>query len=511
MDDSTGIQPNSTSIQMGPIPKNGAKKHRYAAIAAVIVLAVFLIFVFASYEGYVPFLKISAASSQYYSVSNINQLASVSSKLSNTSGPFNMSYSMLLSLSAAAGPADFSFNLPINGYIAHYSPYTKETTTIDVLSLLKSIVALNSSLNLSTFPSFLYNINLTSISNRTYSSLCIPFTMISQAANQTLTAVGASVNDTSINNASLLCLSLKTDNISGITGNITSLLNSSGDLSNVNITKVNNTLSKYLQVKYIKSASYNGQACSLLDINSTAEFDSKYNSSIGFSFCFSNNYGVPLYGSLIINLTRDSAAINKALNSSLKVSNIVLSAQLKSAFNPAPTSVSSLSVLPKGSYVINQTMLSQLIAAAELSNGLQPISVTTPKALLSYVDSYIPGMVFASNLSVDYAGYAFYLNSPTQGIFEVFSYSPTSIYNNFSDLYTSFSYLPNKYNITIDGEPAIGSNSTITSDYFYQFYTMYNGGILSISAYAPLNTSYLTELNNTILKMVKNLPLQDIS
>ncbi|MCW1295257.1 MAG: hypothetical protein OH338_00730 [Candidatus Parvarchaeota archaeon] len=511
MDDSTGMQTNPTSIQLGPIP-NGSNKHKYVGIAAIIVLAVFLVFIFASYEGYVPFLKISAATNPYYSVSNFNQLASVSSKLSNTSGPFNMSYSMLISLNALAGPASFSFNLPINGYISHYSPYTKEAAKIDVLSLIKNIAAIDSNANISTFPSGLYYINLTSISNRTYSSLCIPFEMVSQMTNQTLTAIGASVNDTSINTASLLCLSLKTDNVSKVAGNITSLLGS--NLNSVNLSKVNNSISKYLQVKYIKSSSYNGQACSILDINSTADFQSKYNVSVGFSSCFSNNYGVPLDGSLIINLTKDSAVIDKALNASFNLSNLILSVQLNSSFNPAPTSVSSLSVLPKGSYTVNQTMLSQLIAAAELSSSLKPTTVATPKALLSYVDAYIPGMVFASNLSFDYSSslnYYFYLNNPSKGISETF-YSSPSIYNNFSSLYDSFSYfLPNNYNMTIDGQPAFGANSTGITDYSYQFYTLYNGMEVYISASAPLNTSYLTELNSTILKMVKNLPLQDIS
>ena len=511
MDDPTGMQTNPTSIQLGPMP-NGSNKHKYVAIIAIIVLAVFLVFIFASYEGYVPFLKISTTSNPYYSVSNFNQLASVSAKLSNTSGPFNMSYSMLISLNAAAGPASFSFNLPINGYISHYSPYTKEAAKIDVLSLLKNIASVDKNANISTFPSGLYYINLTSISNRTYSSLCIPFEMISQMTNQTITAIGASVNDTSINNASLLYLSLKTDNVSKVAGNITSLLGS--NLNSINLSKVNNTISKYLQVKYIKGSSYNGQACSILDINSTAEFQSKYNASIGFSFCFSNNYGIPLDGSLVINLTRDSAAIDKALNASFNISNLVLSAQLKSSFNPAPTSVSSLSVLPKGSYTVNQTLLSQLIAAAELSSGSQPTTVTTPKALLSYVDSYIPGMVFASNLSYDYTGsvyYYFYLNNPYKGIFEIFSSSP-STYNNFSSLYDSLSFFfPNNYNLTIDGQPAFGSNSTNIVDYSYQFYTLYNGIELNILASAPLNSSYLKELNGTIMKMVENLPLHDIS
>ncbi len=511
----TGVIPNQTKLDVNSIGSNGMGKKKSALpIAVAVIVIAIIVFIFASYEGYVPFLKISATSNPYYSVSNFNQLASVSSKLSNTSGPFNMSYSVLLSLSATAGTSIFSFNLPVNGYISHYSPYTKETAKINVLSLLKSIAALNSRANISTFPSALYYINLTSIDNRTYSSLCIPFVMISQASNQTLAEVGASVNDTNINNASLLCLSLKTDSMSALAQNITSLLNSSGNLPNQNFSAVNNTISKYLQVKYIKGASYNGQGCSILDINSTPEFENKYNTSIGFSFCFSNSYGVPLEGSFIINLTKDSAIINKLLNSSLSLSNLVLSAKLKSTFNPAPSSASSLSTLPTGSFVINQTLLSHIITAAEISSGIQP-TISTPKALLSYVDSYIPGMVFASNLSSDYSGYTnyyFYLNNPQNGISETFGVYPSipSI-NNFSQLYDSLSYLPNRYNITIGGEPGVASNSTFFNTYSYQFYTLYNGNEYSLSAAVPVNSSYVTELNSTILKMVKNLPLQYIS
>ena len=160
----TGVIPNQTKLDVNSIGSNGMGKKKSALpIAVAVIVIAIIVFIFASYEGYVPFLKISATSNPYYSVSNFNQLASVSSKLSNNSGPFNMSYSVLLSLSATAGTSIFSFNLPVNGYISHYSPYTKETAKINVLSLLKSIAALNSQANISTFPSALYYINLTSI------------------------------------------------------------------------------------------------------------------------------------------------------------------------------------------------------------------------------------------------------------------------------------------------------------------------------------------------------------
>ncbi len=497
--------------QINLAPNKGPKGHKIALVGAIIVLAAFLIFVFASYEGYLPFLKISSSSNPYFSVANVQQLSSTVSKLSNSSGPFNLSYSFLLSLSADAGSSTFSYNLPINGYIAHYTPYSKETADISLGTLIKDIETLHGTTN-SSFPKFLYNINITALSNSSYENLCIPFTMLSSATNQNLSEEGSEFNDSSVNNDSLFCLSLKNSNLTSLS-NSTSLLNISSVLNSSNLSQFSN----YLQVKYIKSDTYNGDGCSLLDMNTTAAFESKYNFSMGFSFCFSNSYGIPLYGNLMLNLTKDSAEIMQLFNptgnlSSLpNFSNIILSASLKSAFNPVPSSSSIISTLPKGSYLINQTLLSKMIFAVEHLSGSPSITVKTPKALLSYVDSYIPGMVFSSNLSAGYGGYAFYLNSPKQGIFEVFSYSPTSAYNNFSELYTSFLYLPSKYNITIDGQPAVGSNYTSTSDYSYQFYTMYKGGILSISAYAPLNTSYLTELNNTILKMVESLPLQDIS
>ena len=506
MDDQSSIPNNK--IQFNPTPNSGAKGPNFVLIAVIIVLAAFLIFIFASYEGYLPFFKLSTTSNPYYSVANVQQLSSTVSKLSNSSGPFNLSYSFLLSLSAKAGASVFSFGLPINGYIAHYKPYTKETADINVETLLKDFAGLSSSINISSFPKFLDIVNLTLISNSSYGTLCIPFSMIASAQNTSLSAIGSTVNDSSINNNSLLCVSLK---MSNLTDSIQSLLsNKSANISN--LSKFNN----YIQVKYMKDESYNGNSCSLLDINTTPAFESKYNASIGFNFCFSNTYGVPLYGNFILNLTKDSSRILSLLNSSgntagaPNISSIIISASLKSAFNPAPTSSASLSTLPKGSYTVNQTLLSQIISS---SITKQPVStVATPKALLSYVDSYVPGMVFESNVSynsVNNGDFLFYLNNPNDGILEAFSYNPTFI--NSSDLYGVFSYLPNVYNLTIDGQPAIGSNSTFGSDYSYIFYTIYKDNMYSVSASAPLNTSYLRELNDTIMKMVENLPLQDIN
>ncbi len=168
---------NQDRAQINSISDNSAKKHKFVAIAAVIVLAVFLIFIFASYEGYVPFLKISPASNPYYSVANVQQLSSTVLKLQNSSGPFNISYSLLLSLSATSGASVFSFNLPINGYISHYKPYTKETADLDLGALVKDISSLSSSINVSSFPKFLNTVNLTLLSNISYGTLCIPFSM----------------------------------------------------------------------------------------------------------------------------------------------------------------------------------------------------------------------------------------------------------------------------------------------------------------------------------------------
>ena len=169
-----------------------------------------------------------------------------------------------------------------------------------------------------------------------------------------------------------------------------------------------------------------------------------------------------------------------------------------------------MSTLPKGSYTVNQTLLSQIISSSITKQSVS--TVATPKALLSYVDSYVPGMVFASNLSynsVNNGDFSFYLNNPNDGISEAFSYNPAPI--NSSDLYSFFSGLHNVYNLTIDGQPAIGSNSTFGSDYSYIFYTIYKGNMYSVYAFAPLNTSYLKELNDTIMKTVENLPLQYIN
>ena len=502
---------NQDRAQINSISDNSAKKHKFVAIAAVIVLAVFLIFIFASYEGYVPFLKISPASNPYYSVANVQQLSSTVLKLQNSSGPFNISYSLLLSLSATSGASVFSFNLPINGYISHYKPYTKETADLDLGALVKDISSLSSSINVSSFPKFLNRVNLTLLSNISYGTLCIPFSMVASAENTNLSFVGSGLNDSKINNNSLLCVSLKTSNLTN-----SSIISGILSKQSSNITNLSQ-FSDYVQVKYIKGESYKGNACSLLDINTTPAFESEYNASMGFSFCLSNTYGVPLDGNFVLNLTGDSSKIMSLLNSTgnvgsaPKFTNIIFSASLKSTFNPVPASASSLTILPAGSYTINKTSLSELISS--FNPGLEPISnVPTPKALLSYVDSYIPSMVFAGNLSYNSTNNAdlyFYLNNPTYGIAETFDYSPA--YINSSDVYSYFSYLPNSYNLTIDGQPAVGSNSTFGSDYSYVFYTVSGGNEYSISASAPLNTSYLVQLNNTIMKMVKNLPLQYIN
>ncbi len=399
-----------TSIQIGSISGKGVRRHNFALIATVIVLVAFLIFIFASYEGYVPFLKLSSSSNPYYSVANIQQLSSTVSKLSNSSSPFNLSYSLSLSLSATAGASAFSFNLPVNGYIAHYKPYTKETADLNIGALVKDISSLSSSINLSSFPKFLDTVNLTLLSNISYGTLCIPFSMIASAENTSLSLAGSAVNDSNVNNNSLLCVSLKTSNLtnSSIISGI--LSNQSANISN--LSKFNN----YVQVKYLKGESYNGNPCSLLDINTTSAFESKYNASMGFSFCFSNVYGMPLYGNFVLNLTKESSAIMNFLNSSGNAasmpnfSNIILSASLKSAFNPAPTSSSGLSSLPAGSYTLNESTLLKMLgflstpSVTVSTSGFSPFAIgsTVCNSTGTYLVGIVGGLPFgASNVTFD--------------------------------------------------------------------------------------------------------------
>ncbi|MEM0143590.1 MAG: hypothetical protein QXL94_06530 [Candidatus Parvarchaeum sp.] len=358
MDDNAPMD-NSTMIPVNPI-NAGKKKHKLAAILAAVVLIVFLVFVFISYEGYVPFLKLSSPSNPYYGVTNVQQLSSAVSKLSNSSGPFNLSYNLLLSAGASIGTSSFSFNLPVNGYLAHFSPYTRASMDINLLPLLKDIKNLNSSLNLSSIPSFLYNINFTALSNHTASSLCVPFLMIAKAANTSVSVIGFGLNDSNANNGSLFCLSIKKNSLAGIGGNLSSYINNT-NLNNTNLSAVNASINKYIQVKVIKGEVYNGNACSILDINTTAVYESKYNVSMGASFCFSNNYGMPLYGSFILNLGKESSLLSKGFNSTTNISSLVFSAQLKSTFNPAP-SLSAINALPLGSYTLNSTQLSDILA-----------------------------------------------------------------------------------------------------------------------------------------------------
>jgi hypothetical protein len=133
---------NPKNIQISSTPNKGQIGHKTTGIIVIIVLLAVLVFVFASYEGYIPFLKLSTSANPYYSVANVQQLSSAVSRLQNSSGPFNISYSLLLSLSATSGTSVFSFNLPINGYIAHYKPYIKQTADINLGALVKDIDSL---------------------------------------------------------------------------------------------------------------------------------------------------------------------------------------------------------------------------------------------------------------------------------------------------------------------------------------------------------------------------------
>ncbi len=411
-----GSAPSGNNLQINPIPNSGAKKHKLVAIAAIIVLAVFLIFIFASYRGHAPSSSVSPTSNPYYSVANVQQLTSTVSKLQNSSSPFNLSYSLLLSLSATAGASVFSFNLPINGYMAHYSPYTRETANIDLGTLVKDIASLSSSINVSSFPAALDTVNLTLLSNISHGTLCIPFSMIASVEKAPISSIGSALNDSKVNNNSLFCVSLK---ISNLTNSASSILSSkSANISNLS------QLNNYLQVKYIKDESYNGNSCSLLDINTTSAFESKYNASMGFSFCFSNIYGMPLYGNFIVNLTKDSSEIMSLLNSSgnttqvPKFTNIILSASLKSAFNPAPASGLSLSSLPVGSYVLNESRFLEMLgflsapSVTATNSGFYPFTIAS--AACNNTGTYLIGIVGtlplgASNTTFD----NFTISSPT--------------------------------------------------------------------------------------------------
>lgn len=501
MDSSTGIQTNPKSTRLGPMPNNGSKNHRYVAIAAIIVLAVFLIFIFASYEGYVPFLKLSAAANPYYSVANVQQLSSAVSKLQNSSSPFNLSYSLLLSLSATSGASEFSFNLPVNGYIAHANPYTKETGDVDLGALVKEVGSLSKSINLSSFPKFLDTVNITLLSNSSsYGTLCIPFSMLASAENTSLSVIGSAVNDSKINNNSLLCVPLKASNITNSSA-ISGILSKS--LTNVsNISQLNN----YVQVKYLKSDSYNGNQCSLLDINTTSAFQSKYNSSMSFSFCFSNNYGVPLYGSFVLNLSKDSTAIGRLLNFPMNFSNIVLSAQLKSSFNSAPSS-SAMAILPVGSYTLNDSIVSEILSELFLTRNTAAPTVQTPQALLSYLDSYFPGMRFIPENS--YSNYYYFVSqnsssgSTSPGIYMTFADGPSS-YPNSSAIYS-----PGDLNISVGGFPGVETSSSYNGGSYIVTNTVVNGVQYTIDGFSVGN-SYSKELNSSFTGMLKNINLSYI-
>ncbi len=345
---------NQTTINVSTT-RSSSRSHTPIIFAVVIIVIAVIIVIFASYQGYLP-LKIFGSSSPYYSVANVQQLSSATAKLENSSGPFNMSYSLLLSLGGTYNKIDFGFNLPVNGYIAHYSSYTRQTANIDFGSLIKDIAALNMSFNTSLFPSFLDTINLTEESNSTGGDLCVPFSMLANVANTPLATIGASLNDSDVSNSSLFCIGIKTMNV---TSNITSLLGLLNLPSNsTNLNSVNN----YTAIKFVKSATYNGNPCSLLDINTTNAFESKYNMSMGFDFCFSNSYGVPLYGNFMLNLSKDSTVLGSLTNPSLNFSNLVLNAQFKSEFNSAPVSTATLIALPKGSYVTSAEGLQTIVS-----------------------------------------------------------------------------------------------------------------------------------------------------
>ncbi len=525
---------NPKNIQISSTPNKGQIGHKTTGIIVIIVLLAVLVFVFASYEGYIPFLKLSTSANPYYSVANVQQLSSAVSRLQNSSGPFNISYSLLLSLSATSGTSVFSFNLPINGYIAHYKPYIKQTADINLGALVKDIDSLSKSINLSSFPKFLDTVNLTLLSNISYGTLCIPFSMSASAENTSLTVMGYAMNDSKVGNNSLLCVSLKTNNLANSTA-LSSILSTS--MASANISNISQ-FSDYLQVKYMKSESYNGNSCSLLDINTTPAFESKYNSSMHFNFCFSNTYGIPLNGSFVLNLTRDSSAIMSLFNSYGNAgsvpnfSNIVLSASFKSAFNRAPSSVSILSSLPPGSYTLNENSLLQTIGELNIMPAA-PTNVTKAPAanadLTALVSDSFPGLnqIYLSPTAAADEGINpgvfenYYLFGAGNAVLAMENGSSTNGINgttilfgvsntteNLSYYYHIFLGIPgiSISNITLDAIPAIKIVTNLSSYEVITVLGVTNSSLYEMSAVST-GEVYINEVNSGMANFIKNFKL----
>ncbi len=383
-----------------PMPKQiptadiQSRKHKgIIPIAAVVIVVIVAIFIFASYEGYIPFLKISTSTNPYYSVANIQQLSSVSSSISNKSNPFNMSYDFTLQLKAKTGPLNLSFNLPIKGFVEHYSPVTRQTANIYLVNLQKQVAALSGS-NISSLPSAFDILNLTILTNSTGGELCVPFSVLLDGSNPNIQAKGLLLNDTSLTNSSLICIYVNDKNI---ISNPLSLLNSTSSLniSQLNVSELNG-LNKSLTIKFVNNEVYNGNKCSLISINTTNSFEKEYNASFGFDLCFSNSYGVALYGNFLLNLTKDAGVISSILGSSGSApsfSNIIISGSLTSSFENPPVSLSSVSSLPAGSYSANLTKFLKSIHPTSYTQSLETV-------LYSFADNSTSGMFPLSSLTL---------------------------------------------------------------------------------------------------------------
>ncbi len=358
--------PNNIQIQTlssGPeIPSK--KSGKILPVIVAVVVVVIVVVVLLSYTGYLKISSVKPSQSPYYSVSNVSQLASTAATLGSKSAAYNLSYSFSLGLDVNAGPVALDLNLPINGYEAHYLTDSKESTSINLLSLVNSLSSINKSLA-SEFPAYLDILNLSSFTNSTGGSLCIPFSLLVSAARAPASDIGAALNDSSATNSSLLCIYLPLKNAMYNYSAISSDLSNLSDILpevNSNTTKnVSNEINRYLNVKFVKNTSYNGNPCALINIAT-----SKDNISFNSQFCFSNTYGVPLNGSFVLNLTKVASNISSLLNkasSNVTASNMAITGSLSTSFRTPPSSLSAVSSLPAGSHVMNDTQLLDMISS----------------------------------------------------------------------------------------------------------------------------------------------------
>ncbi len=384
--DNSSSQNNNmnTDIPVSTVPpKRMGKILPITAIVVVIVLAVIIL----SYAGYIPISALHTSQSPYYSVSNVSQLAATAASIGSKSGPYNMSYSFTLGLAVNAGPIALNLNLPIKGYEAHYGNNSRDSISMDLGSLVNGLAAINKSIE-SSFPSALDTVNFSSIINSTGGSLCIPFSLLTDLVHTNASNLGFEFNDSAATNSSLLCIYLPIKNAaynySALGNEISGLSSLSPSLNSTAAKNISNKINKYITIKFVKTASYNGNACSLVSIASTNAFESKSNVSFSSSFCFSNEYGIALNGSFTFNITKIAGGLLSSLsgsntsNSNLSVTNAVLTGRLSSSPVVAPVSASALTSLPAGSYTMNITQLTSLLFA---------FGSFTPPTIVSNADS----------------------------------------------------------------------------------------------------------------------------